>query len=392
MSMVESHMEEVVQEIDYSVVEDREYQGRVIGNVLEAVDAGHKSILIEAPTGAGKTVMVHRIIDELLNKFGWTRYGWTVMRRALVSQARDEMLAKFSHLSPHGTYFSSYTSDLDSLIGTHIIVEDEAQHSASMTATGLIHKVQPEIHIGMTATPFRTDRMKLAFSKTVRDAGIRQLVDEGWLSPFHHYVTSITSWTPEEVAALYLSEPERWGKTVIFFLRQVDAIKCARILNDHGIASAPVLGGSIKSQETAIQAFKNNELRVLTNVQVLTEGFNDRSLKTVMIRPGSRGPVIQMAGRALRTYPGKKFAQIVQPMRGFSFLKEASCARRYIEQQDTGKPFTWDCVESHAEDMEAVGFQMLHTLLKTEDAEPPKFLKNFQRKQNRNRSSWRNSF
>ena len=44
----------------------------------------------------------------------------------------------------------------------------------------------------------------------------------------------------------------------------------------------------------------------------LTEGFNDPSLKTAWVRDSSRGPTIQMAGRAFRKFPGVEFKQVVQ--------------------------------------------------------------------------------
>ena len=44
---------------------------------------------------------------------------------------------------------------------------------------------------------------------------------------------------------------------------------------------------------------------------VLTEGFDDPSLRTVWVRPSGKGPTIQMAGRVLRKF-GDTVKQVVQ--------------------------------------------------------------------------------
>ena len=49
----------------------------------------------------------------------------------------------------------------------------------------MYNAIKPKVVIGLSATPFRTDRMRLPFSKIIKDAGIRALIDGGWLAQFH---------------------------------------------------------------------------------------------------------------------------------------------------------------------------------------------------------------
>lgn len=309
------------------MLETRDYQSRILQRTLQAIDEGHRHILIESPTGSGKTVIAHLIAQALHDRHGW-QVGWTAMRRHLLHQAREmnERLIGFEHIH----YFSTFDSDPPS--GCDLLIDDEAQHSAAETATDLYNRLKPKAVIGLSATPFRTDRMKLCFSKIIRDAGIRALIDQGWLSPFHQYVFN-EEWTPENVAAVYLREPSRWGKSVMYFLTLDECGRCADLLRRACIRCEVVHGAS--DQAAQIEAFARGALDVLLNVIVLTEGFDDATLKTVFVRPGSRGPTMQMVGRALRKHPDKPFAQVVQNSRTiWPFTKIASAEAKYVLEQN----------------------------------------------------------
>lgn len=305
-------------------VESRPYQERVHNNVLKAFDDGHRTILIESPTGSGKTVMGLKLAKYYKEKYGW-KIGWTCMRKALVKQVAAENEAKFGIPEDYISFFSTF--DKNPPLDVDMLIEDEGQHSASFTATALGARINPKMHLSLTATPFRTDSMKLCFSKVIKDAGVRQLIDEGWLAPYHYYsVDSV--WTPEYVANLYANDIDTWGKSIMFFLTVQQCIECQQHLSRMGIESEVVHGGS--DQEAQIRRFVNNEIDLLINVFVLTEGFDAPALKTVFCRPSSRGPAIQMAGRALRKHTSKENACIVQPGHTkWAFTRTASPEKKY---------------------------------------------------------------
>lgn len=292
--------------IDPTIVEERDYQIRIKENVLKAVDEGHKSILIVAPTGSGKTIIGHQVIEELYKRPEYNSYGWCCHRVGLVKQAAYENNKKF--MLDDGYYFSAFS---DNPPMTDILLEDEAQHSASATSTALFGKVNPSLYLSLTATPYRTDRMKLCFSKIIHDAGLRQLVDAGYLSPYKLFIYD-DYWTPEWVSRIYLNDPDRWGRTVIFFPRLEDCYRCKDLITSAGIGAQVAHGGDPFGQEVGIEALRNGDIRVLLNVFVLTEGFDMPELETVFVRPSKKGPTIQMAGRAFRKYPGLPFKNIVQ--------------------------------------------------------------------------------
>ncbi|GAF90888.1 unnamed protein product, partial [marine sediment metagenome] len=206
-----------------------------------------------------------------------------------------------------------------------LLIDDEGHHTAAESAVTIFQKSNPKVHIGLTATPFRTDRMKLCFSKVIKDAGIRSLIDQGYLAPYHHY-TFDEPWTPENVADVYLRDINRWGKTVGYFLTRDECERCAAIIRAAGVKCEVVWANS--DQEAQIDAFSRGEVPILLNMFILTEGFNAPDLQTVFVRPGSKGPTIQMTGRVLRPKP---YAQVVQNNdTKWLFIRTASAELKYV--------------------------------------------------------------
>lgn len=340
------------------VVEERPYQERIVNKVMDAITAGHKSILIEAPTGSGKTIMGLMIAKRLGEERGW-RTGWTSMRKHLLKQASDENDATLkipnADVQPDGQirFFSTFDKNIaeDQIqYPIDLFIEDEGHHSASTTSTENYKVINPKVHIALTATPFRTDRMKLCFSKVIKDAGIRALIDQGYLSSYHQYIFH-ESWTPEIVARHFLNDPVRWGKSVIFFLTEDESQRCAEIIRAGGIKTEVVTGSS--DQETQIESFNDGDTQVLINMVVLTEGFDSTILKTVWARPGSKGPTIQQVGRSLRKHYGtdpttgellKPFAQVVQNGAShWPFTRIASSEKKFVCHNGTN----WEVRETN---------------------------------------------
>jgi superfamily II DNA or RNA helicase len=169
-----------------------------------------------------------------------------------------------------------------------LLVIDEGQHDAASSMSHLHNVIQPKWTLALTATPFRTDSVTLCFDKVVKDAGIHQLIQDGYLSEFDHY--TIPKWDVPLLADFYCAEPQRWGKSIFFFHTQDECRHLNRLLRSRGIASDIVTGSS--DRDAQLTAFRKGDLQVLVNCMVLTEGFDDPSLQTVWIRPSAKGPTI----------------------------------------------------------------------------------------------------
>ena len=157
--------------------------------------------------------------------------------------------------------------------------------------------------------------------------GIHSLIQDGYLSEFDYY--AVNDWSPKFLARLYSNDRRRWGKS-IFFQRSLDECRAlASLLIARGIGIEVVTGSSDRDRQ--LERFRRGDVEVLINCMVLTEGFDDPTLQTVFVRPSSRGPTIQMAGRALRMHTGIPVKNIVQGVAAkHAFTKTAKARQQYL--------------------------------------------------------------
>lgn len=283
-------------------IEPRPYQSRVVNRTLQHFLDKLPSVLIESPTGSGKTNMALLVCKLLQLRTGMS-IGWVAMRRNLLKQAEQENRDKgFNCDINFISMFENEPAKVD------LLVVDEAQHDATKSMSHIHNYIKPQFILGLSATPFRADRAKLCFAKVVTDAGLRLLIKEGWLAPFHHH--TIPQWTPESVCDQYISDPQKWGKSIMFFRTLNQCHEASERLDEAGIKHELVTGDS--DRDTQLEAFERDDCDVLVNCMVLTEGFDCPSLRTAFVRPASKGVTMQMAGRAFRKFPGIPFKNIVQ--------------------------------------------------------------------------------
>lgn len=341
-------------------VEPRPYQRRIVGKGLDMFMGRYKnleghpepnarSILIESPTGSGKTVMGWLLLKSLQTELATTgqklAVGWVAMRRNLLSQAARENADHHPELNPSGksigvqnlTMVSMFDNRPEELIklkeeGYKIcLAVDEAQHDAASSMAHLHNLLEPDYILGLSATPFRQDRVKLCFDKVIKDAGIHQLIQDGYLSKFHHY--TIPDWTVETVTEHYLRDPKRWGKSIFYFVNLDECRRCHAMLRASGIVSELVTGDSDVEEQLAM--FRNGDVPVLVNCMKLTEGFDEPTLQTAFVRDSGKGPTMQMAGRAFRKCQGMPHKQIVQSKQTrWPILRTAMPEQQYVWQED----------------------------------------------------------
>ncbi len=333
-------------------VEPRPYQRRIVGKGLEMfrgryrnatneLEPNARSILIESPTGSGKTVMGMLTAKALQTEFERAGdelvVGWVAMRRNLLQQAEKENREhgiNVRNIQMTSMFDKNPTELLEARrAGKKILmVVDEAQHDAANSMAHLHNEVEPDFILGLSATPFRTDRVKLCFDKVIKDAGIHQLIQDGYLSRYHHY--TIPAWTPEVVVETYLRDPARWGKSAMYFVNLDQCFETQRLLRSAGIVCDVVTGDT--DVEHQLEAFREGAIPVLINCMKLTEGWDEPSLQTAFIRDSGKGTTMQMGGRAFRKFKGLQFKQIVQSKQTkWPLLRTAMPDQQFIWQEDS---------------------------------------------------------
>ncbi|MFT9057589.1 MAG: DEAD/DEAH box helicase family protein, partial [Ethanoligenens sp.] len=243
------------------------------------------------------------------------------------------------------------------------VVIDEAHHAAASEYRDLIDGIKAHTThfqmLGLTATPFRTvDKEQGMLKKIFPDdivykIDLRELVNRGILSepifkavPTHvNMVELFTENNSEEALQLiaqdsffdiesigkniayaiaenskrngaivneYVKNKDLYGQTLVFALNVDMAIALNGLFNTAGIRSDFVVSDirdaathvTISSEENAvkIQRFRDGELDVLVNVNILTEGTDMPKVRTVFLTRPTKSSILmtQMIGRALR--------------------------------------------------------------------------------------------
>ncbi len=306
----------------------RPYQQRIISKATEAFNNGHaRAILVESATGSGKTFIGHSIAKMLQDFDSEIEIGWVAMRTNLLDQAASENAAFGINARMH--YISMFQKELPQELlkaKKRAIFIDEAQHDAASSMVEIIEKVRPDYVLGLSATPYRSDNLRLCFDKVIKDSGINALIRDGYLSKFAHY--TMNGWSPELVGKSYVKDQARWGKSIIYFHTQDENAKASRYLWAAGVSNAIVTSDN---KEEAIEGFLSGKYQVLLNCMILTEGFDCPDLQTVFCRPSCKGVTIQMAGRVLRLHDSLPVKNIVQSDNTkFVFTSHAEPDQSYV--------------------------------------------------------------
>ncbi len=304
-------------------LQQRDYQDRVVDKVVGFFEAGDASVMIESPTGSGKTIMALRVLKHFEERYG-LRANWVAMRRNLLRQVAEANARHFGlrNLRPVSMFAKAPpTAD--------ITVVDEAQHDATASCIHIHNISGSRFILGLSATPYRTDTLKLAFKRVVRDAGIHRLIQEGWLCPYRHW--ALEEWTPSSVARAYLAGRSAWGKSVAFFQTIGQCCEFAEILARTGVHCEVVTAET--DRETQLDAFDAGAFPIVANVAILNEGFDCPDLRTVFVRDASKLPTVQMAGRAFRTHAGKTHCNVVQSAKApWQFTRTARPAQAFTHR------------------------------------------------------------
>jgi superfamily II DNA or RNA helicase len=250
-----------------------------------------------------------------------------------------------------------------------VLIVDEAQHDVTASMGHIHAAVQPKHILGLSSTPYRVDRVKLCFDSVLKDAGIPTLIADGYLSQFEHY--TIPTWSPEAVALQYISDVERWGKSIMYFHRLAQCAEAKEKLERAGISCDVVTGSSDVEQQ--LENFANGKLQVMLNCMKLTEGLDVVDLKTVFCRPACKPVTIQMAGRVLRKHPDLPVKQIVQTAgTPYPFPRLALPSLQHVLIDGT-----WRTLEVN-KDIDTINHRCIHALAHIEVA-MPEFIKKAQK-------------
>ena len=246
------------------------------------------------------------------------------------------------------------------------LIIDEAHHSTAKTYRKVIDYIKEKVPyvklIGLTATPFRTnDNEKGLLSRIYKDGvelgdvvnndigiayniSLKELISKNILSKpiFESYYTDESygrslgikglesiqnlDMLPEDIqkemaqsaarnqliVKTYKENQKNYGQTIVFAVNIVHAIQLTTLFKKEGINAAYIVSNikdivtgitvSGKDNEKNLEDYRSGKIKVLVNVNILTEGVDLPQTKTVFLARPTVSTILmtQMIGRALR--------------------------------------------------------------------------------------------
>jgi DNA repair protein RadD len=308
---------------------DRDYQNRADKAVMASWAGGARSVLLVSPTGSGKSKMGEDLASRYVER--GERVLWVAHRRDLVEQAASRLVARFGFrnigvIMPGGLSNPSAIVQVGStqtllrrglVEGVKLLVPDEAHHYAAAEWQSIASMYAEARVLGLTATPWRTDATALGdiFESLVVAADYSELVRDGYLVPVCMYrpARALGSDLAEDVLPAWL-RLSGGAQTMVFCARVETAKTLARQFREAGVPAAMVEGDMARIDRVdAMAKFRRGALKVLTNVNTLTEGIDVPDCACVVLARNFEHPTsyIQATGRALRPALNKKAAIII---------------------------------------------------------------------------------
>lgn len=237
-------------------------------------------------------------------------------------------------LCPDGLVYNIEVEHYHTYIAGGIVVHN-CHHDLAPSRVRAISESAPDLLVGLTATPERGDGGRLGniYQQITFQVGMLELMARGRLARLVGVrVGTDVSLDAVRTTAGELNEgdlehavdtPERnrlivagWRRhaatrtrTVVFCVTVAHAEHVAEAFAAAGVSVATVFGHTPTEQrQETFRRFHEGEIRVLVNVMVLTEGYDEPAIDCVIVaRPTkSRGLYVQMVGRGARTFPDKQ--------------------------------------------------------------------------------------
>jgi superfamily II DNA or RNA helicase len=332
----------------------RPYQTDAIDDVEQAIAEGARKILLVCPTGGGKTIVACELIRHAIAQY--QRALFLAHRREIINQTSAKLTANgithgiiMAGVDPR-PMASVQVASIDTLRAramnstaiplppANVVIFDEAHHCRAQTYRRLIEAYPDAIILGLTATPARGDGRGLGniFQVMIETPQIAELIALGFLvgtkvyAPVDPNLTGVRTQSGDYVISQlsqrmntdkllgnvvydWLKHSER-RRTVVFACDVAHSVHIrdeflkANVRCEHLDGKTP-----IKDREAILARLASGETEVISNCQVLTEGWDCPEMGCcVLARPTKQMPLYrQMIGRALRPASGKQNAIIL---------------------------------------------------------------------------------
>ena len=334
----------------------RPYQINAKVEIYDKWKSGHKSVLLQMPTGTGKTRLFSSIVREFhyaSEKDNIKRVLLVVHREELVLQIRDT-LSQYYRLKA-GIIKNGYEEEpkipiqiasIQTLKNRELtripslVIIDEAHHATADTYLELWKRFPDAYFLGVTATPYRLtgEGFTELFETLITTPTFNKFIEDGFLCPMKYYAVkekrkflSLVGMKggdyKESELAEYLDTEKSRNVLVRTYQELVDGKKgivyC--VTKNHSkyvkeaYSNAGIPAEHIDADTTPdlrkeiISKFQKGHIKVLCNVDIFSEGFDCPDIEFVQLaRPTkSLSKYLQQIGRCSRLHASKTYGVIL---------------------------------------------------------------------------------
>ena len=351
--------------VDFSIfspiadIELRNYQQKNKEKIYDAW-AKCRSVMLQMPTGTGKTRLFVSIVKDLHN---WGRDNKQAIkililahRAELIDQISSNLGVKYG--LAHGVIMASNMErrELPIQVGSvqtlnrrlqswsnkefDVIIVDEAHHIKADSYRKIIEEFPLAKVLGVTATPYRLNGagFKEEFENLILSDSVSKFIKNNYLSEYEYFSIKASSTTQckidnitkfafdgdyDERALIDILDKDHVRAGVVkTYLKYANSKKglvytinkehnrhiCGQFI-ENGISARTIDSDTKKEdREKIIHAFKMGDFDVLCNVNIFSEGFDCPDIEFVQLaRPTkSLSMYLQQVGRGLRTSDDKE--------------------------------------------------------------------------------------
>ncbi|MBQ8988066.1 MAG: DEAD/DEAH box helicase [Prevotella sp.] len=337
----------------------RDYQQEMLDR-LHGAWRQTKSVMVQMPTGTGKThlmaavirenmaqgvlIVAHRVeligqISQTLEAFGvehgmidrWTKDVKTVFEENRVVVASVQTLSR----------------RIDTIADNHMttVIIDEAHHAVAKTYRLLWDKWPEAKFLGLTATPCRLNGTGFTdlFDRLLESYPIQAFIDRGWLSDFEYVSVTPDNWMVEKIAGLkkrgvdgdyqtkematVMDAPEsiehlyqsymkfaRGKKGIVYAISREHAQHIADYYVKQGVRCCWIEATTpAEERQRLVDAYRQGDMDVIVNVDIFSEGFDCPEVEFIQLaRPTlSLSKYLQQVGRGMRPVARKDYVVIL---------------------------------------------------------------------------------
>ncbi|MCK4686587.1 MAG: DEAD/DEAH box helicase [Candidatus Lokiarchaeota archaeon] len=346
----------------------RPYQKECVDNILNGVKNKINKQVIVMATGTGKTYVFGQL-PPLIKQQG-KKTLILAHREELLDQARDELKeiesslkieieqAGRSVLDKNTDVVIASVQTIGRVNSTRIqkfnpndfglIIIDECHHSTAETYKNVLRYFEVlkeednnsnKILLGVTATPNRSDHtgLDMIFDEITFNYSLQKGIKEGYLSNIKAFTvetksdisgvgTRMGEFIDAELSDAINTENRNKlivetykeltldTKALAFASNVEHTVSLAEVFKSAGIRVGYILGSTNKEErKELLRKFKTGEKKVIINCNVLSEGFNEPSIETILMARPTKSSVnySQQVGRGTRIFENKTHLNLI---------------------------------------------------------------------------------